>query len=87
MTSQPLGADSKAIVDRLCDWIANNSNRAIGWSDLITISGLSHQELIVAFRLHKKTTPIGYIRQCRYTVETNGTSREVPQYLRRRKPG
>ncbi len=52
-------------IQQLCDWIESNIDSTIGWEELKRQSGLSHKELINLFQIHKKSTPMLFIRQCR----------------------
>jgi AraC-like DNA-binding protein len=52
-------------INRLCDWIAENCDDPIVWSQLTRESGLPHNELIHIFKAHKKILPMIYVRRCR----------------------
>ena len=59
----------------LCDWIAKNCDRTIGWEHLSKQSGLSHSDLITLFKIHKHQTPMAYIKNVR-----EQTKRLLPRY-------
>ena len=69
-TSAPLssrreGLDTSEQLDEICRWIDEHSQEQITWEDLTRASGLDHRLLVKLFQIHKKTTPMTYLRQCR----------------------
>lgn len=52
-------------LDEICRWIDEHSRENITWDDLTRASGLDHRLLLKLFQIHKKTTPMAYLRQCR----------------------
>ena len=52
-------------IDALCVWIAENCDNPSGWAQLSKESGLTHQELISLFQIHKRQPPMAYIMNVR----------------------
>jgi len=59
---------SSSQLDVICRWIDEHSQENITWEDLIRTSGLDHRLLVRLFQIHKKTTPMAYIRQSRQSL-------------------
>ena len=57
-------AEQEEQLNAICAWIEAQCQLPITWVDLCNISGLSHQQLVRLFMIHKKTTPMAYMRQC-----------------------
>jgi transcriptional regulator GlxA family with amidase domain len=57
---------NKRKLEKLCEWIdatlEHNKEMPIGWSDLEQHSGLDHVEIQRQFMLHKKSSPMQWIR-------------------------
>lgn len=53
----------------LCEWIDQNINRSIGWSELCAQSGMGHLELQREFSTQLQTTPMQWIRIRRRELE------------------
>ena len=62
-------------IDALCVWIAENCDNPIGWAQLSKESGLTHQELISLFQIHKHQTPMAYIKNVREQKK-----KDLPRY-------
>jgi transcriptional regulator GlxA family with amidase domain len=62
-------------IDALCVWIAENCDNPIGWAQLSKESGLTHQELISLFQIHKRQTPMAYIMNVREQKK-----KDLPRY-------
>ena len=62
-------------IDALCVWIAENCDNPIGWAQLSKESGLTHQELISLFQIHKRQTPMAYIMNVRKQKK-----KDLPRY-------
>lgn len=58
-------AEQEEQLKSICAWIEAHCQQPIAWADLCSFSGLSHQQLVRLFMIHKKTTPMAYIRQCK----------------------
>lgn len=52
-------------VSKVCSYIDANLNSEISLKQLVEISELSYQDLIELFNVHKKTTPMQYLRNKR----------------------
>lgn len=63
-------------IDDLCQWIEFNCEQTIGWSQLIFQSGLQHKQLIELFKVHKKQTPMAFVRKVRLSkkIDANNTA-------------
>lgn len=59
---------SSGQLDLICRWIDEHNQENISWEDLTRASGLDHRLLVRLFQIHKKTTPMAYIRQSRQTL-------------------
>ena len=62
-------------IDALCVWVAENCDNPIGWAQLSKESGLTHQELISLFQIHKRQTPMAYIMNVREQKK-----KDLPRY-------
>ncbi len=60
--------EARTKVFELCQWIRGHARQPISWADLSQQSGLTHQELILLFKLYQRDTPMGYVRRCRAGV-------------------
>jgi AraC-like DNA-binding protein len=70
----------------LCDWIDQQIDQPIGWSELSGFCGADHMELQAAFAKYKATTPMTWIRKRRQElsleVELQKTTRvKLPPFL------
>ena len=62
-------------IEALCVWITENCDSSIGWEQLSKHSGLSHNELITLFQIHKHQTPMAYIKNVREQKK-----KDLPRY-------
>ena len=70
-----LTASNTERVEALYVWIAENCDSSIGWEQLSKQSGLSHKELISLFQIHKRQTPMAYIKNVREQKK-----KDLPRY-------
>ena len=74
-------------LDEICAWIDANLHERIGWPELTKVSGLSHMEIHSLFHIHKRTSPMQWIRQQRQKDHSRiyiGSGEDVvqmPSYL------
>jgi transcriptional regulator GlxA family with amidase domain len=74
-------------LDELCVWIEANLRERIGWTELTKISGLSHMEIHALFHVHKRTSPMQWIRQqrqkdhSRTNIGSGEDAVQMPSYL------
>ncbi|MFM8623242.1 MAG: hypothetical protein ACKOCZ_01840 [Betaproteobacteria bacterium] len=62
--TRPMTGAKTQHLQKICLWIADHCHENITWDDLGRVSGMSHQQLVLLFRVHKKTTPMAFVRQC-----------------------
>ena len=69
----------------LCNWIDQQIDRSISWTELSEYSGADHVELQAAFAKYKSTTPMTWIRKRRQElslkVKFNPTTVSLPPFL------
>jgi transcriptional regulator GlxA family with amidase domain len=73
-----LNASNAEKIEALCAWIAENSDSVIGWDDLTKQSGWTHKELIALFNIHKRQSPMSYIRSVREQKKKSSSSHPQP---------
>lgn len=61
-------------IEDLCNWIIENCENTIGWTQLTHHSGFQHKQLIELFLLYKHKTPMTFIRQVRQKKNISTTS-------------
>lgn len=61
-------------IEDLCNWIIENCESTLGWTQLTHRSGFQHKQLIELFLLYKHKTPMTFIRHVRQQKNLSTTS-------------
>ena len=75
----PLSASNAKKLKELCDWITDNCEQTLGWSQLTQHSGFSKEQLIELFVLYRQVTPMAFVRQVRKHHQNNLANHLNPQ--------
>ena len=78
-TRSPLSASNAKKLEELCAWISENSQQALGFSQLIQQSGFTKEQLVELFQLYKQMTPLAFVRKVRQQHKRSNSLDSQPQ--------